>query len=58
MARQNTWENRVVEHVNLLHDSTDALESELLAITAMYVSLEKEFRDLSNSYRELKLKIK
>lgn len=58
MARQSGWENRVAEHVNLLHDSTEALEDKLEALMERYANLERDFFALSNSYRELKLKIK
>ncbi len=57
-SRKSSWEKAVAENINLLHDGTDDLEVKLEAITDVYLRLEKDFLALSNSYRELKLKIK
>jgi hypothetical protein len=58
LDRKNDWEGAVVENINVLHDSTDDLESKFDLLAMAYAGLEKDFSTLNNSYRELKLKIK
>lgn len=55
---KESWDDTVLVNLYQLHDSTDALEDKLEALTERYANLERDFFALSNSYRELKLKIK